>query len=363
MITELWVKNYRSFEEVDLRLERLTVLVGRNAAGKSNLVDALQFLRDALLSGLDIAITKRGGMSALRRWSGKGRPYNVEIAVELDLGEVDALYVVTLGSATRGDYQVKSEMCEFHAGDGIERGFWVEKGKWKRGPEAVRKTETQSRALTLPLLTGLPMFGDVYEFLTQMSFYTIMPDILQEPQAPTNPYPLDEKATNLSSVLRQLKQGEQASAIALEASLSRMIDDIESYQVRQVGSYLVTRLRHHGVEADRSPSFELFQESDGTLRLLGILTALYQVPPRSLIALEEPELTIHPGALAVLWEELRKASQRSQILITTHSPDLLDMCDADALRIVEKEVASHMSAPLMMHRKRSSGTGFCPRAS
>jgi len=176
-----------------------------------------------------------------------------------------------------------------------------------------------------------------------MSFYTIMPDVLQEPQAPSNPYPLEEKAGNLASVLRQLKQGETESAAALETSLGRMVQDVESFRVSQVGSYLVTRLRHRGAEKDRHPSFELFQESDGTLRLLGILTALYQVPPRTLIALEEPELTIHPGALAVLWEELIGASAKSQILITTHSPDLVDMCDAEMLRVVEKEAGiSHV---------------------
>ena len=90
MITELRVKNYRSFAEATVEVERLTVLVGRNAAGKSNLVDALQFVRDALQSGLDIAISKRGGMSALRRWSGKGRPYSVEVSLRLDLAGLAA---------------------------------------------------------------------------------------------------------------------------------------------------------------------------------------------------------------------------------------------------------------------------------
>jgi len=345
MITELRVKNYRSFAEETAQFERLTVLVGRNAVGKSNLVDALQFVRDALQSGLDIAISKRGGMSALRRWSGKGRPYSVEVSLRLDLDGLAAGYRFTLASATRGNYRIKEEVCEFYDVDTgeIDSAFEVKEGRWVSGPETIRKAETQSRALTLPLLTGVAPFDEVYAFLTEMSFYTIMPELLLEPQVLSTPYPLDEQAANLASVLREMKAKRPETARALEDSLSRMVDGVSGFRVQQVGSYLVTRLRHQGAEEGRSPSFELFQESDGTLRLLGILTALYQVPPRSLIALEEPELTIHPGALAVLWEELRRTSQKSQLLITTHSPDLLDLCDADMLRIVEKEAGiSHV---------------------
>ncbi|MCB0122199.1 MAG: ATP-binding protein, partial [Caldilineaceae bacterium] len=78
------------------------------------------------------------------------------------------------------------------------------------------------------------------------------------------------------------------------------------------------------------------QESDGTLRMLGILVALYQDEQRSLVTLEEPELTIHPGALSVLWDEIEAAGDRSQVILTTHSPDLLDMCKVEQLRVVEK---------------------------
>ena len=74
--------------------------------------------------------------------------------------------------------------------------------------------------------------------------------------------------------------------------------------------------------------------------MLGILSALYQTPPRGLIALEEPELTIHPGAMSLLWEEILEATRRRdgqmQVVLTTHSPDLLDMCEADQIRVVEK---------------------------
>ncbi|MCB0113196.1 MAG: ATP-binding protein [Caldilineaceae bacterium] len=86
------------------------------------------------------------------------------------------------------------------------------------------------------------------------------------------------------------------------SQLGRPLPDVVDYQVSQVGSYLVTSLTHE-VSEDRA-LFDLAKESDGTLRMLGILSALYQDPPLNLVALEEPEMTIHPGALRLLWEQI-----------------------------------------------------------
>jgi len=76
--------------------------------------------------------------------------------------------------------------------------------------------------------------------------------------------------------------------------------------------------------------------SDGTLHALGILLAAYQENPPTLIAFEEPEARVHPGAAAVLAEALQEAGLRTQVLLTTHSPDLITRFDVDALRAVER---------------------------
>ena len=82
--------------------------------------------------------------------------------------------------------------------------------------------------------------------------------------------------------------------------------------------------------------FEAYQESDGTLRVAGIITALLQEPPVPVIAIEEPELTVHPGAIPLVADFLIQASRRSQVLVTTHSPELLDCVDASAVRVVSR---------------------------
>ena len=99
------------------------------------------------------------------------------------------------------------------------------------------------------------------------------------------------------------------------------------------GSYLVVSvaLARNG----RETWFNAAQLSDGTLRLLGILTALYQSPPPSLVAIEEPELTVHPRAAAVLTDELVDAAHRTQVVVTTHSPDIVSRMPSGSLRVVE----------------------------
>jgi hypothetical protein len=87
----------------------------------------------------------------------------------------------------------------------------------------------------------------------------------------------------------------------------------------------------------RNLRFEAFNMSDGTLRALGVLAAVFQRPSPSLIAIEEPEATIHPGALGAVLELLRLAAKSMQVVVTTHSPDLLDAkwIQPNHLRVVE----------------------------
>ena len=104
-----------------------------------------------------------------------------------------------------------------------------------------------------------------------------------------------------------------------------------------MGGYLVIRLKHGaGPEGDW---FDLSQESDGTVRLLALLIALHQQHPLTLLGIEEPELTVHPGALSVLADLINEAALRSQIIVTTHSPDFVDCVTEyraiENLRIVE----------------------------
>lgn len=350
IITRLRVRNYRSLAEVDIHLAPLTVLVGPNGAGKSNVVDVLRFVRDALTRGLDAAVLDRHGMSAIRQWSGKGRPYDVHIQLSLQGQSWSGEYGFTLGSERRGEYRVKWEKCsvtEEGGADGegpVPSTLETKNGKWLQLPKGAQEHLAPERQLVSTTALMLPTVGYVlpgayplYYFLSGMGFYTLYPDNLRSPQKAANPAVLSESGYNLASVLRNLKRSKSPRLSSMLEALGKVVPGVRDYSVAQVGGYLVTRLHHAPAEGvDSGPAFELAQESDGTLRMLAILTALYQDPSRSLLTIEEPELTIHPGALGVLRDVLQEASLRSQIVITTHSPDLVAGLPADVLRAVEK---------------------------
>ena len=334
MLEKLWVKNYRSLGHVEVDFGDLTVLVGLNGSGKSNLIDVLRFVSDALLVGLDIAVFKR--MGSLRRWSANGRPYDVEIGLAIRTENFSAQYEFVLGTFNNrlGEYCVKRESCVVEK-EGQTSEFKTEDRKWVKKPEWIH-ADIQSAALFLPILARIKPYQEVYDFLKGMSFYNIFPTALRERQKFVNPYPLEGNGQNFAVALFELERHQSELAQKLKSAINFVLQEIEDYQIDQAGGHMVVKLRHDYSENGQTPWFELAQESDGTLRMLGILMALYQEPPRTIIALEEPELTVHSDRIVRLWEEIEHASERSQIILTTHSPDLLDLCTVDQLRVVEK---------------------------
>ncbi|HBY98421.1 MAG TPA: hypothetical protein DEP84_31520 [Chloroflexi bacterium] len=354
-IERLQVRNFRSLHDVDVALGPLTVLVGPNSAGKSTLVDALRFVRDAVTRGLDTALADRGGFSSLHRWTHKGPPHDIHIQLSLRDPAWTAEYGFTLGTAPKGKYRVKRERLKY---DEMQPGshtrpveIELKEGKLVQASDVDRQVEQWlSLAVSAPQtdFTDRLSLPDVFPllritpglvtFLKNMGFYTIYPDTLRKPQKPGSAYPLDERGDNLATVLRELRRETPGAFDAIKQALSQVVVGIDDLSVQQVGGYLVTRLHHRSEENGKGgPAFELALESDGTLRVLGILTALYQEPARSLVAIEEPELTVHPGALSVLCDALQEASLRSQVIITTHSPDLISRFPIEAIRVVEKE--------------------------
>ncbi len=135
--------------------------------------------------------------------------------------------------------------------------------------------------------------------------------------------------SNLGAVLLAIR--ETPLADEMDRALALLIEGVTGYAVAQAGSTLVPQILYGPGDAR-----DLGLESDGTIRLVALLTALYQPVPPSLIVLEEPEMGLHPGVLGALAEIIDEATLRMQVLITTHSPDLIDRFDPDVLRIVEK---------------------------
>ncbi|MEM7532056.1 MAG: AAA family ATPase [Chloroflexota bacterium] len=346
MIKKVWVKNYRSLEDVAVELEPITIFVGENGSGKSNMVDVLRFMREAFLLGLDAAMNKRGGMISVRTWSQGDELRDVEMGVTIETDEIEATYSFALGGTLPTQHQVQREICEVHdLVSDTHYGYEVEQGEWKRNTPNTMYSGRAPKSLVLSLLTTDELYQKVYDYLIGFSFYNISPDVLAHPQKIMDPYPLEEDGVNLSSTLHEMKQRNGPYLPTFYKTVKHVFPDVIDLQILKLGSFFVTQL-HHQMNGSTPAIFDLAMESDGTRRLLGILVALYQDEPRTLLCLEEPEFAIHPDLIASLWEEIEIYGDRCQILVTTHHPDLLEMCSADQVRVVEKIEGKTFVAPI-----------------
>jgi predicted ATPase len=337
----MWVKNYRSLADVTVELEPLTVLVGYNGAGKSNLIDVLRFTAEILRFGLQTAVSNRGNINNLVFRGDNGFHYGkIEIGYQLETELFSGTYAFTIITESapdkRGTYRIYRETCQLHlAGQNGNNPiqYEMEDGRWLTKP-AGTEPPIQTHALVLPLLGSSSTYKPLYEWLIGMSFYQVGFPQKVGPQKPTTDQPLVESGKNLASVLDVLPDLQRNIILS---ALRTAVPDVAGFAIESSNDYLFVRLKHFlSEDGQRFVNRELSQESDGTLRILGVLAAIHQQPSRSLIGIEEPESNIHIGVLKVLWEEFEDVSQHSQIILTTHSPDLLNMCKAEQLRIVDK---------------------------
>ena len=354
-ITKVWAKNFRSIADASVDLDELTVLVGPNASGKSNVLDILRFVKDALRFDLEAAVSMRHGIDAIHRQKSGTTPPSIEIGISATTADYLIEYGFVLAIDSDGGYVVSREYGKVWEGDGSDEAiveFTIKDGNLV-SPEFLRNSRSRARQddedtdfdvfdLSLRrmsrtwLLRGFDDYAKnedtirlmsralerLYRGIINMRFYHIFPNTIREPQKLGNAYPLDEDAGNLASVLRDLEKKRPLVMKRLKESLRRLIPGVLDLEIASAGGYLVVRLEHDSVQG--GTWFDLSQESDGTIRLLGLLVAVYQFRPLSLIGIEEPELTVHPGVLAVLADVLNESALRSQIIVTTHSPDLID---------------------------------------
>lgn len=347
-IKRVTIKNYKSIAACDVRLGPLMFLVGPNGAGKSNFLDAMRFVADALNSSLDHAIRDRGGINDIRRRSG-GHPNHFSIRLEFALPDRSTgHYAFRIGATSllKRAYEVQREECVIRNAEPLspETYFHVHNGAVTQTSLEVAPAAASDR-LFLVNASGLKEFRPVYEAFSRMGFYSLNTDKLRDIQAPDPGDLLTWDGSNLASVLGQLSP---AAKERIEEYLAAVVSGVHGVKVKEIGPKETLEFRQ-GVAGARYPwRFLANNMSDGTLRVLGILVAVFQGDERAqkrvyLVGIEEPEIALHPAAAGVVLDGLREASEKTQILITSHSPDLLDHKDLDVESILAVEARDGIS--------------------
>jgi len=327
------IKDYKSIHACDVDLSPLTFLVGPNGSGKSNFLDAIRFVKDSLRSSVEQSIRERGGIDNVRRRS-SGRPNHFHIRLEIEVNARFAFkYHFEIGARSGGGFSIQAEQCNWEDLKGKLQGhFIVNKGKLLDA-SIPNLPPVPADRLYLTNVSGFPGFRTLYFALETMGFYNLNPDSIKAAQSPDSGELLTRDGSNLASVIHHLGRIDPAQKQRLIEYLSHIVPGIVKVEREAMGPMESLNFLQKVNSSKVSKKFWAFSMSDGTLRALGVLTALFQVTGRkdllSLVAIEEPEMALHPGAAGVLLDALREASMDRQILVTSHSPELLDRKDID----------------------------------
>lgn len=334
LIHSLRLDNFLSFgsHSAEIPLHDLNIIIGPNGSGKSNLLEAFELLRS---TPRDLLTPIRDGGGVLD-WLWKGTTATptatIDAVIENQPSHPTLRYALSF-TAIAQRFEITSEKIEnketypghnepyfyyrYRDGDGILNIKDIERRLQHEDIEPTASILSQRKDPDqYPELTYLGnVFGKI-RLYREWSFGRYTPPRLpQKPDLPNNF--LEADARNLGLVLNRLRREPGIKSCVIEA-LQSLYEGIDDYDVQIEGGTVQVFL-HEGSRA--IPATRL---SDGTLRYLCLLAILCHPSPPPLVCIEEPELGLHPDVLPSLAELMKKASQRCQLVVTTHSDILVD---------------------------------------
>lgn len=350
----LRVENYRALRNVELKkITPLSVLLGPNGSGKSTIFDVFNFLSECFQFGLRHAWDRRGRAKEL-----KTRGQDGPVVIEVKYREAPGSRLMTYHLAVddeRGKVFVAEEWLRWTRGPGAGRPFkFLE---YKRGAgsavpgeqpeEESRRVESPLRSPDLIAVSTLGQFAEhprvaaLREFITDWYVsYLSIDDARGQPEAGPQER-LSKTGDNLPNVIQYLKEQHSDQLESIFEILRRRVPRLESVVADAMPDGRLL-LQIKDAPFDR-PVLSRFA-SDGTLKLLAYLIVLLDPDPPQFIGIEEPENFLHPRLLLELAEECRAATERSQLLVTTHSPFFVDGLRAEELRILYRDHKGHTQA-------------------
>jgi predicted ATPase len=347
-IREVHIRNYKSISQAVVQLSDLTLLVGPNGSGKSNFVDALAFAQECLSESVESALRSRGGFGAVRHRSAAcSGPLGLRFV--LDLGpEIIADYAFEIAGEDDGSFRIARERCVVSHRDDPVYEFAVADGRFEQEIPGIRPAVEPDR-LALYAASATEEFREVYHFLTRISTYAIDPLEVGQLQDPSPGLVLSPDGSNAASVLKRLAEVAPDSFARVSDLLARVVPGITKIRSVRFGRRFTTiAFVEDGTAPGESMEFHALSMSEGTLRLLGLLLAVYQTATPSVLIVEEPEVAIHPAAAEIVMSVLLDAAKRTQVLVTTHSPDILDdkAIHDEMIRIITKSRGQTIISPV-----------------
>jgi predicted ATPase len=346
-VTNLRLKNWRNFHEAEVNLAQTSYIIGPNASGKSNLLDALRFLRDVCKpagGGLQKAIKDRGGIAKLRCLHARRDP-QVKIEVFFSERADDKTnawrYGLGFKSEGKGAHRVLVDYEE----------VWQGEKRVLSRPEADdRKDDRLLTETHLEQTRASAEFREIVEYFSTLTYLHLVPQLLKYGDRiggnllEDDPFGqgLLERVAKCQARTREARLRKIQEALSVAVPQFKELHFIKDEVTGK--PHLEARYEHYRPNAgwQREDQF-----SDGTLRLLAILWSLLE--GNSLLLIEEPELSLHQAVVeqlpALIDRIQRAAKQRRQIIISSHSDALLSNPGIDARSVVILEPSHEGTIP------------------
>lgn len=390
LLTGLKIKNFKSIASADIDFEPLTMLVGANASGKSNLINVFRFISNITTEGIDNAVALQGGIPYLANASlPKGTPIEISFtldlsnegwvrstgkkAVALEIQKID--YHFTLQPNLRGGgYHIISDDMSLtfdclHVDLTARRDQRYTSLNAKYLLSAERKTAKASIQLKhiftppdviddetrrtiecdiipqvfarlcnedkkeLVLYRISMLLPSLFSESTFIRIFDFDPRELKKSSSMASTKILEENGSNVASVLNSILRTKE-NRKKLTTLLNEFLPFVDGITIEnnfdKSFSYKVQ-------EKFSNKAFHANFLSDGTVSLLAIIIALYFEELSNVIILEEPERNIHPKLLSSLLESAEDVSEEKQVIITTHNPEFLKHAKIDNVRLVQRD--------------------------
>ena len=338
-LTRIHVQGFRSLRDVTLEPGPITVLIGPNGSGKSNLLSALRMLPLMRSKSLGRVVGEQGGATALLHYGPKVTP-ECRLHLEFAQSSGDTAYEARLGYAAGDKFVFVEENVASGAGGGPGH-LQLRLGSGHFESRIEEEAPGPAAALV----------RRVREDLARMSFFhfhdTSAASPLRQNASQADDRVLRPDGRNLAAFLRRLSQGQTPDETAAWKRIGMLVRLVAPF-VKQLQPELVdpahpdaSKVRLAWVD-ERDHLFGVHDFSDGTLRMIALITALAQ-PLASLpafIGIDDPELGLHPAAVNLLAGMVHSVSASSQVLLATQSSALLDEFAADEVVVAERDAGA-----------------------
>ena len=321
-VEHLVVKNWRNFKSADIEVHDRVFIIGPNASGKSNLLDALRFLRDvaAIGGGLQQALRTRGGIKHVRCLA--ARNYN-KGRVALEIGLRDTVgdrwhYELHFSAERRGRHRpiISEEIVRHNERVVLQRPDQDD----EQDPELLTQT-------ALEQVRSNRDFRVVTEFLTGIRYHHLVPQIIRDPELGKE----DQQDPFGSDILVEIaltrEKTRQKRLALVNKALSSALPQLEKMALTRDEAGIPHLQARYGHWRERGAIQDERDFSDGTLRLIGLLWLLGERSSKAnrVLLLEEPELSLHPAIVRELPTILSRVVRKGgpQVILSTHSTDML----------------------------------------